>query len=273
MKIIDNSNYRDEYELKCDWPSDIFIQGGSSGVVFSRKNGSYTTAYIEAFPKSPDMFIRGEGATMEDAEKDAYDKYIRWTTCPEHDFKKINKEGMGRCEKCGYMDYVFEPDYTCILCGKHQKYSNILEKYKKSDLDCICGQCLDKKENLKYVSNMTIQAKATINNYLFISVMDEKTFDALKEKPETLEEFLDILSKDSNIYLLELAKRMLEEPDEESAKLTRLWTSVKTYDELYNSFYEDYIERWVKRGYPRERQEQHEKRKREKLLNNNKEET
>jgi len=245
MKIVDNSDYKTEYETKCDWPKDVFVQGGSCGIVLS-SGGNYRTAYFEAFPKNPEMFIRGEGKTLEDAEKNAYDKYMRWTSC-EHSFEKIDKDGTGKCIHCGYKDRVFETDYKCIECGKHQRYSNILPEYKQSELDCLCKKCSNKKENLKYLSNVSISSMADFKYFLFKCPMDDETVIKLKNKPETLEEFLEILRADTNIFLYEKAIRMMKEADEESKRCSKFWNKIYSYDEIYKHFYEYYMKDFIKK--------------------------
>ena len=68
-EIKDNSfKMKEPYVLKCDWPEDCFVQGGTSGLVLKGKS-TYKTAFFEAFPKNPDCFVRGEGESLEEAEK------------------------------------------------------------------------------------------------------------------------------------------------------------------------------------------------------------
>lgn len=69
MRQIKNNSTFEPYNCICDWPDDCFVQGGGDGIVIVRDGDNYNTAYFEAFPKNPDCFIRGEGETMEDAEK------------------------------------------------------------------------------------------------------------------------------------------------------------------------------------------------------------
>lgn len=246
MKIIkDNSNFKD-YECHCNWPNDCFVQGGSNGVVLS-KNGNYFTSYFEAFPKNPDCFIRGEGNNLKEAEQEAYDKFIKYSNC-EHTFEKVSsyRNGMGKCKKCGMMKVVFEPDYTCIICGKHECYTSILSKYKKSPNDCLCEKCASKKESFVFMDDNYIQMACNMKNGLFFTtpVMDEKTFLLLKEKPENQETFFKILENDSNQYLLERVKRLIN-PDGSDNFIP----TINNYDELYKYFYDNYMDKWIKNDY------------------------
>src|SRR5690606_1105287 len=94
-----------EHPLKYDWTEngrEIFVQGGGSGVVFSKKGG-YTTAFFEAFPKIPDCFIRGAGETIAEAEEQAWQKYQGILNCPGHEFdRRDRKDGYAFCRHCSF---------------------------------------------------------------------------------------------------------------------------------------------------------------------------
>jgi hypothetical protein len=94
----------------CEWPHDCFIQCGDSGVVLS-KEGSYRTAFWEAFPRNPDTFLRGEGATIQEAEQKCFEHYQRILACPTHEFERGKYEsGAGICKHCNlFLSNVFEP--------------------------------------------------------------------------------------------------------------------------------------------------------------------
>lgn len=84
------------------WPEDCFLQGGSHGLVFRRGDGgNYRTAFVEASPRDPDTFIRGEGATVAEAETAAWAKYQQYLACPGHEFEPRNyTNGAGFCKHC-----------------------------------------------------------------------------------------------------------------------------------------------------------------------------
>ena len=235
MAIIkDNSTFK-PYITKYEWSYDCHIQCGSNGLVVSEK--PYNTAYFEVFPKKLDCFIRGEGSTIEEAETDAYNLYERYSNCEHHEFEKLPnyKNGMGRCKKCGMKKVVFEQDYTCIICGKHECYSEIDIEYKKNETDCLCKECFNKKENIKYLSIRTLQHRALHFNGFFLHFknMDEETYQKLKTKPNSIEEFFNILKNDNNYYLYHYIKKLTEESTD--------------LDDVYNYFYENFIEFWVKK--------------------------
>lgn len=252
MRQINDNSFilKEPYTLKYKWPQDCFVQGGTNGVVFSKTKGKYETAYIEAFPKNPECFIRGEGTTLEEAEKNAYEKFEKYLNCPNHEFEKLPnyKNGMGRCKHCGLKKVVFEPEYTCISCGKHENFTSILKRYKEKDSDCICEECAQEKENFKYLGNRTISSLANHNNgiLLIFPALDKETFDKLLVCPNSLKEFFEILSKDSNPYLEERMKRLqtLDETNWERDE------KIEGLEALYSYFYRNYMERWVERGFP-----------------------
>ena len=108
-----------------EWPSDCSIQGGLHGVVFVRDGDNYRTAFFEAFPHSPQTFIRGEGATVEEAEHAAWVKWQRIQHCPGgngHEFETRGyRNGAGFCKFCGlFQSNVFdlaEIGSVCVVCG------------------------------------------------------------------------------------------------------------------------------------------------------------
>lgn len=247
--IQDNSTFSSNYELTHNWPEDCKVQGGSKGAVVGQTTG-YVTAYFEAFPKNPSCFIRGEGKDMKEAEDKAYEKFIKYTTCAKHEFEKVTtyKNGMGKCKHCGMMKVVFESDYECVVCGKHDQFAEIIPKYRTKKTLCLCEDCSRQSINFKYLSNRYIEQLCNFNNgiCLWNPVMDIETLKALRTCPKTLEELFSILEKDSNIYLLERIKR-LQKKDESTSKVEKEYTSLK---EIYNYLYENYMERWInKEGF------------------------
>jgi hypothetical protein len=94
------------------WPVDCFIQCGDSGVVIGAGEGdSYRTAFWEAFPRNPDTFLRGEGATVQEAEQKCFEHYQRILACPGHEFERGKyQNGAGICKHCRlFLSGVFEP--------------------------------------------------------------------------------------------------------------------------------------------------------------------
>lgn len=109
-----------EYETKNEW--GCFCQSGSNGIVFSKK-GNYQTAFFEAFPRQPKCFIRGEGATIEEAEQQAWSKWQKIQTCKHEMERRHRTDGYAYCKHCSYSDTVFEPLTKCCKCKKPTAYS------------------------------------------------------------------------------------------------------------------------------------------------------
>jgi hypothetical protein len=89
----------------------VLVQGGSSGLVLSREGGHYKTTFVEAFPHNG--FIRGEGATLQEAESSAWSQYVRQMSCeqsPGHEFERRHyTNGCGICKHCGaFRSEVFD---------------------------------------------------------------------------------------------------------------------------------------------------------------------
>jgi hypothetical protein len=144
MPRIASTTFNGPYSCQYDWPEDCRVQAGGKGMVFRKgtlrdilektiadsptlqtiTNGMYTTAFFEAFPRNPNTFIRGEGPTMVDAEKKAWDKYQRILQCSlDHtdlsNFdRKGYKNGAAFCKECNlFLGECFEPLEHCCQCG------------------------------------------------------------------------------------------------------------------------------------------------------------
>lgn len=115
------------YELVHPWPADVDVQGGRRGVVITGVM-SYRTAFVEVFPTDPRTVIRGEGATLEEAEDAAWARFVRVTTPDhEHTFEQAGyRNGAGVCSTCGlFQSGVFdlaEIGSTCTICGTGTYY-------------------------------------------------------------------------------------------------------------------------------------------------------
>jgi len=126
------------YEPTLGWPEDCYVQWGEDGVVFS-KDGSYSTAFFEAFPKVPNAFIRGEGKTIEEAERSAFKWFQAILSCDGHEFERRGRtDEYGYCKKCNLgMNGVFEPLTECFKCGEKTCYSQ-----RGDDKRWVCKTCL-----------------------------------------------------------------------------------------------------------------------------------
>jgi hypothetical protein len=120
MRIIMNTGREALYP----WPSDLFVQGGSSGIVVCKDRPAYKTAFVEAFPTG--SFLRGEGETVAEAEQKCWEQFLKYLFCDNprdkyvyfdnpHELhgpyeRRHYTNGAGYCTKCGtWMVQVFEP--------------------------------------------------------------------------------------------------------------------------------------------------------------------
>lgn len=122
----------DPYPCRQAWPHDCFVQCGGDGIVLptgtmssildkgditpiakgmsGALDGSYRTAFFEAFPKFPETFIRGEGPTIEEAEAACWRKYVKITSCQKHEFERRGRtDGYCYCKHCGLGGSFMEP--------------------------------------------------------------------------------------------------------------------------------------------------------------------
>ena len=96
-----SENFKPVVESIYEWPEGSFLQAGHKGIVLSASGRSYTTAFLEAFLKG--TFIRGEGATIEEAETAAWEKFQRSESCPKHEWESRGyTNGAGFCKHCNF---------------------------------------------------------------------------------------------------------------------------------------------------------------------------
>ena len=96
---------------------DIFVQGGTRGIVIDRANGTtYRTAFVECAPAG--SFIRGEGTTIEEADAAAWAKLQAYLNCPAHEWAARGyRNGGGFCVRCGqFGSGVITPDQLGLFC-------------------------------------------------------------------------------------------------------------------------------------------------------------
>jgi len=92
-----------EYSPSAEWGSGTQVQWGGRGmVVGSGGEGSYRTAFFEAFPASGSGYIRGEGGTVAEAESNALLKRRRELSCTGHQWSRRGyTNGLCFCRVCG----------------------------------------------------------------------------------------------------------------------------------------------------------------------------
>jgi len=86
--------------MRHPWPEGLYVQGGGPGTAV-QVGGPHRAAFVEAFP--PGTFLRGEGATVADAEDACWAKYQQLGACP-HDQgfdRRRYVNGAGFCRLCG----------------------------------------------------------------------------------------------------------------------------------------------------------------------------
>lgn len=134
----------DDYKVcQHPWPDECFVQCGEQGIVFTKEEVK-RTAFFEAFPKSPDTFLRGEGETVEAAEESCWKKYQRILTCSLDHSDSGNFDargytnGYGFCKNCGMGSSIIPPIHPCQNCGELTWYSQDINN------DFWCKKCYNK---------------------------------------------------------------------------------------------------------------------------------
>jgi len=137
-KRLASKSFGDDYPCQYEWPLDCYIQCGDSGIVLGDE--PYYTAFFEAFPKNPSTFLRGEGATVSEAEENTWIKLQRILNCKKHDFKKQEDGKTGLCNHCNLrLSNYFLPDNKCKVCNKEHVYNKSYAIDSK-DSDDLCMQ-------------------------------------------------------------------------------------------------------------------------------------
>jgi hypothetical protein len=118
--------FNTDHDAQHPWPDGVYVQGGAEGLVFRTAGGAYRTAFVEAFPDG--TFLRGEGATISDAETACWVKFQALRTCPAYPnhgpFEARGyTNGAGFCTHCGgWSAHVLppgpEPDREPTLLGR-----------------------------------------------------------------------------------------------------------------------------------------------------------
>ncbi|WP_156251007.1 hypothetical protein [Pseudactinotalea terrae] len=118
------------YALAHPWPAGWHVQGGASGLVIRRSGGTYTTAFVEVAPTDPQTFIRGEGATLVEAEQAAWEQAQRTLACPGHEFETRGyTNGAGFCRHCNmFASGAFDVAVVgnpCVTCGARTNWTRV----------------------------------------------------------------------------------------------------------------------------------------------------
>lgn len=111
------------------WPDDTFIQAGGRGGIGA---GNYDSYFVEAFPDT--TYLRGEGETLQEAEKAAWNKYVAGLVCTEHEFETRGyTNGAAFCKNCN------------LFKGKHYTAEELGQFCYKCDAPCFDSVVLPTK--------------------------------------------------------------------------------------------------------------------------------
>jgi hypothetical protein len=115
----------EKYKIKCNWAHDWTYSVGNDGLVICKNADSYTTAFFEIYPRNPDCYLRGEGDTIEEAEIEAFGKWIKILSCRKHDWERRGrKDGYAFCKHCNLSGTYLEPLSKCKICKKTTNYDS-----------------------------------------------------------------------------------------------------------------------------------------------------
>jgi hypothetical protein len=115
------------YTPKCAWGDDVEIQWGDHGITIHRQEKTVTPvhAFFEAFPRNPNTFLRGEGESLEEAEKKCFAWYSKMMNCGTHEWDRRDRtDGYAYCRKCQIGATILDPLTTCYKCGVPTAWSS-----------------------------------------------------------------------------------------------------------------------------------------------------
>lgn len=174
--IASQHSWKDKYHTPLDsWPDDCTVQWGGRGMVLSdTPGGGYQTAFFEAFPKDGG-FIRGEGKSIADAEKNAFEKFVKISACTHAWSRKGYTNGGAICRNCGAFQTMFKP----IL-----KLGSWKEPLSPSSLDLVAEgvmrPCPDDPRQHRYRRRSWLKAR-----HMGIDLPD---FETAPEEPDGFDE-------------------------------------------------------------------------------------
>lgn len=188
-QVIKMAMSSDGVVAQFDW-GDTYVQGGDDGLVLAGKR-SYTTAFVEAFPKIHGMgtFIRGEGTNVQEAERQCWDIYQRMLSCDGHEWDRnvggtYREDGYAQCKNCRMCTSdALEPLTLCSVCEKpttksfgdgylcHKHYFETPEELRVAEhLEMMKDGTLSESQEAKYAFD-----------YKFVSRAQALLFNALGE--------------------------------------------------------------------------------------------
>ena len=204
------NEYKDETTFQ--WPEGSGSQAGG-GVL----DGIGSLVFFEVFIKGM-TYIRGEGQTLIEAEKAAWDKYQVYISC-EHEFERFSATSqLGKCKHCSMKkEKMFKMLTTCNSCGKHEVMHNIgheyycYEHYMEKLVDNIktcddnreliaqekwlaCHQVLEEADAFAGLSDVDIHAVFHKNYHGFFEYMVDVCKNLQKDfNPTSKVHYIDVL--------------------------------------------------------------------------------
>jgi hypothetical protein len=205
------------YISKFQWESDTFLQCGSSGIVLARNSSDpYQTAFFEAFPEVDGygLFIRGEGKLLFEAEESAWNKYIKYSRCGNHEFSRMQggverQDGFGTCTNCKMSTSGALPPLTvCTVCSlptkntenevlicKKDHIAKNIELVLKEKTDYVISSKILSPRQYSFLSVESAIPRAYISHIFSKKIYDSINDEAIFNKKYSL------LNQISNNYL------------------------------------------------------------------------
>ncbi|MCC3299420.1 hypothetical protein [Arthrobacter caoxuetaonis] len=121
MSTIKLSCHPDEtFNSRHDY-AGIYVQGGN-GIVIGFKDPAPArhTSFVECFPDG--AFIRGEGASVAEADEQCWSKLRAYLDCPGHEWVPVRPDGpAGTCSRCQTRrSDAFTPEELGLFCTRCQ---------------------------------------------------------------------------------------------------------------------------------------------------------
>ncbi|WP_186649919.1 hypothetical protein [Fluviispira vulneris] len=172
------------YGSICEWSSGVTLVPHDDDERLENGEYKFVGFYFEVYLDNPKTYYCSSVAlTLEEAEKNAFDKYQSYLNCSGHEYERRNyKNGVGFCKHCNlFKSKAFLPLTLCVVCQNPTQFC----RDKNENYYCEMHESSNNDEH--YLS----RKKAREN-------MRNRKIDTEKFK-KTLEIVVNSIAKEKNI--------------------------------------------------------------------------
>lgn len=180
-----------EYTSPYDWEStNINAEDGNSFV-----GGN---AFIEVFYEH--HYVRGDGKTFKEAEKNAWEKQQKIINCKGHEYKRLSDSGNGVCIHCNQKISSLENIKTCEYCENPSfffyEYNKVCSKHF---IEKVENEIVNKKINIREDRKVRLLI-SQYNTLKYVlknepSLNEKELYEKLRTYNESYSVIMDLIEK------------------------------------------------------------------------------